>query len=75
MTTELSIKFKQRHDDIQGRIEFPADNLFTLECLALMLTEFAKQVNLPVAVVINDLHSIVADKVIKRKGVLTCPTY
>ena len=66
--SELKVKFKQRHDDIQGKIEFPEDNLFTLECLATLITKFAEHVRIPVAVVINDLHSIVADKVIKQKG-------
>lgn len=65
--TKLSIKLQQRGKDIQGRIELPADNLFTMECLATVIYQFAKQSNIPPAEVVNDLFCIVMGHITKKE--------
>lgn len=65
--TKLSIKLQQRGQDIQGRIELPPDNLFTMECLAMVIDQFAKQASVPPAEVVNDLFCIVMGHVSRKE--------
>ena len=66
--SRLSIKLQQRGKDIHGRIELPPDNLFTMECLAMVIDQFAKQASVPPAEVVNDLFCIVMGHVARKGG-------
>lgn len=64
--SRLSIKLQQRGQDIQGRIELPPDNLFTMECLAMVVEQLATQTGVPAAEVVNDLFCIVMGHIAKK---------
>lgn len=64
--TKLSIKLQQRGQDIQGRIELPADNLFTLECLNLIVEKVADKVEMTPDQVMQDLYVIVMGHIAKK---------
>lgn len=64
--TKLSIKLQQRGQDIQGRIELPADNLFTLECLHLIVEQLAQKVGMTPDQVMQDLYIIVMGHITKK---------
>lgn len=65
--TKLAIKLQQRGQDIQGRIELPSEPLFTLECMAMVMAQFAYQTNQPIENAIQDLYAIATNKVTKRE--------
>jgi len=65
--SKLSIKLQQRGKDIQGRIDLPPDSLFTLECLAMVIEQLARQTGVPAAEVVNDLFCIVMGHIEKKE--------
>jgi hypothetical protein len=59
----MRISLTQRGDEIRGTVELPADGMFVLEGLALVIETFARKVGVPAEEVVRDLHSVVAGKV------------
>lgn len=64
MKPRMRATFSQRGDEICGTISIDGDGIFAMECVALIVAELAKKYQVPMAEVINDLHSIAAGKVI-----------
>jgi hypothetical protein len=61
--SKMRATFSQRGDDIHGTISIDGDGVFAMECVALIISELATKYQVPVAEVIQDLHSIAAGKV------------
>lgn len=55
--------FTQRGDEICGTISSEGDALFMLECLASIVQEVASKSGVPPAEVVQDLYSVVLNKV------------
>lgn len=62
MTIGVFINLLQEGDCIQGRIDLPADQTLTMECLVLVVAQLARQAKLPPAEVAQDLLTLVKGK-------------
>ncbi len=54
----LYIKLNESKGEIRGRIDFPADSTFVLECLAEVVRHFSKNCQVPALEVLNDLKGL-----------------
>jgi hypothetical protein len=56
----LVIDLKESSDgDIRGRITFPADSVFVLECLEEVITQFSKSCEVPPHEILDDLRKLI----------------
>lgn len=60
----MRISLSQQRDAIKGTIELPADGVFVLEGLAMVVEQFAKQHGVSVDEAVRDLHSVAAGRVV-----------
>ena len=67
VATKLEITLEHNGDMIDGRVCLPADALFTLECLNIIVENLAQQTNQTPDQVMQDLYVIVMGHVATRK--------
>jgi len=65
--SKLEIILEHKGDMIDGRINLPADCLFTLECLNIIVENVAQQTGQTPDAVMQDLYVIVMGHITRKK--------
>ena len=60
MNQTLEVLLVHDNDEIVGQIESNGDQLFVLECLAIIVANIADKVGVPPLEVAADLHALIA---------------